>query len=84
MSDSPNIVYILKSDRHLDRYYTGLTSDMARRLEYHNTGQSRHTASGCPWRVVTTIHFADPFRAEQFEIYLKSGSGRSFATRHFR
>jgi len=84
MSIEPNIVYILKSERHANRYYTGITSDMERRLEFHNAGCSRHTATGRPWRVVATIQFADSARAERFELYLKSGSGRAFAARHFR
>lgn len=84
MSDSPNTVYILKSGRHVNRYYTGVTSDIVRRLEFHNAGESKHTATGCPWRVVATIQFTDDGRAEEFEAYLKTGSGRAFARRHFR
>jgi putative endonuclease len=84
MNVDPNIVYVLKSDRHANRYYTGITSDMERRLEFHNAGASRHTASGRPWRVVATVIFADPDRAAEFEMYLKTGSGRSFSARHFR
>lgn len=60
MSANQNIVYVLKSDRHVGRYYTGLTSDMERRLEFHNAGMSRHTSNGCPWRVVTTVTFGIP------------------------
>ena len=84
MSIDPNIVYVLTSERHVGRYYTGITTDMDRRLAFHNAGESRHTASGRPWRVVATITFADPVRAGQFEMYLKTGSGREFARRHFR
>ena len=84
MNTDANIVYILKSDRHVARYYTGLTSDLERRLEFHNAGLSRHTSTGRPWRLVAWVHFVDPARAERFERYLKTGSGRSFAGRHFR
>lgn len=84
MANDPTIVYVLKSDRHVNRFYTGLTSDLLRRLEFHNAGESRHTASGRPWRLVAAIHFVDPSRAAEFERYLKSGSGRAFAVRHFR
>jgi predicted GIY-YIG superfamily endonuclease len=84
MSTDPNIVYVLTSDRHVGRYYTGLTSDMERRLEFHNAGMSRHTSTGCPWRVVTTVTFANPLRAAEFEMYLKTGSGRAFSAKHFR
>jgi predicted GIY-YIG superfamily endonuclease len=84
MNSDANTVYVLTSQRHVGRYYTGITSDMARRLAFHNAGESRHTASGCPWRVVATITVADPTRAGEFEMYLKTGSGRAFAARHFR
>lgn len=77
-------VYVLRSEVHRDRWYTGLTSDVDARLAAHNAGRSRHTASGRPWRLAVTIAFADAARASEFEHYLKSGSGRSFAQRHFR
>ena len=84
MSKGPDTVYVLKSGRHRDRFYTGITTDIAQRLEFHNAGLSRHTATGRPWHVVATIQFADELRAQQFELYLKTGSGRAFAARHFR
>jgi predicted GIY-YIG superfamily endonuclease len=84
MSTIPNIVYILRSDASPWRYYTGLTSDLASRLAAHNAGLSRHTATGRPWMLVVAIQFADAAKAEAFEAYLKSGSGRAFANRHFR
>jgi hypothetical protein len=33
-------VYILHSDTDPDRHYVGLTSDVAERLHWHNTGPS--------------------------------------------
>jgi len=84
MPEAQRTVYILQSTTQQQRYYTGITSNLEWRLRAHNTGLSRHTASGRPWRVVVTVEFADPDRAAQFEIYLKSGSGRAFAARHLR
>ena len=77
-------VYVLRSMLQTRRYYTGLTSDVSSRLDAHNAGLSTHTASGRPWKIVATIEFFDASRAEAFENYLKSGSGRAFAMRHFR
>jgi putative endonuclease len=77
-------VYVLCSVAQPWRWYTGLTSDPEGRLEAHNAGLSRHTASGTPWRRVVTVEFDDEARAVMFERYLKSGSGRAFARRHFR
>lgn len=44
-------VYILRSYSLPERYYTGLTSDVAARLADHNAGRCSHTASGRPWCV---------------------------------
>ena len=76
-------VYILRSDTHPDRHYVGLTSDVERRLEWHNTGPSGVTIVHRPWSRVVSLRFADATTAARFERYLKSGSGRAFAKRHF-
>ena len=77
-------VYILNSESDPSRYYTGVTSDVVRRLDDHNRGACSHTVNGRPWRLVVAIEFAREERAVAFERYLKSGSGVAFAVRHFR
>ena len=79
-----NIVYVLRSGLDADRYYAGLTSDLSTRLETHNSGGSVHTRSGRPWQVVVSLQFREPASALEFERYLKTGSGRAFAKRHFK
>jgi predicted GIY-YIG superfamily endonuclease len=81
--DTARFVYILRSTPDPTRYYVGLTSDTARRLETHNSGGSIHTVANRPWRLVVAIEFSNPTSAVAFERYLKSGSGRAFAKRHF-
>ena len=76
-------VYILRSVVDPDRYYVGLTSDVTGRLETHNSGGSVHTMQHRPWELVVSLEFANPDSALAFERYLKSGSGRAFAKRHF-
>jgi hypothetical protein len=49
----------------------------------HNSGGSHHTASLRPWEHVVSIEFASEASAMAFEKYLKTGSGRTFAKRHF-
>jgi predicted GIY-YIG superfamily endonuclease len=78
------IVYVLRSETDPPRYYTGLTSSLAARLDAHNSGRCPHTASGKPWIIDVIVEFSDERRALAFEKYLKSGSGSAFATRHFR
>ena len=72
-------VSILQSERHPDRYYTGLTDDLAERLRHHNAGCCDYTRPHRPWRVKTAVAFTDRERARAFELYLKSPSGRAFA-----
>ena len=76
-------VYVLQSEQVPGRYYIGITDDLMRRLEEHNSGKSIHTNKFKPWKIAVSIGFADAAKATAFEIYLKSGSGRVFAKKHF-
>jgi putative endonuclease len=76
-------VYILRSDADPNRHYVGLTSDIARRLIWHNSGPSGVTLRNRPWSVLVSVEFTDPTAASRFERYLKTGSGRAFSKRHF-
>ncbi|MAT82974.1 MAG: excinuclease ABC subunit C [Gammaproteobacteria bacterium] len=75
-------VYILRSQSNPSHHYIGATSDLRQRLHAHNAGQSKHTAKHRPWFIETAIAFRSKEKASAFESYLKSGSGRGFATRH--
>jgi len=76
-------VYILRSDSDPSRHYVGVTGDVENRLEWHNHGPSGQTVQHRPWSVIVSVEFADEQTAVRFERYLKSGSGRAFAKRHF-
>ena len=76
-------VYLLQSIVEPDRHYVGLSNDPARRLEEHNAGQSTHPNKHKPWKLVVAVAFDDAAKAAAFERYLKSGSGRAFAKKHF-
>ncbi len=76
-------VYVLRSVAYPTRYYSGLTSNVERRLAIHNSGGSQHTAPLRPWELVASIEFSNESSAVAFEKYLKSGSGRVFSKRHF-
>ena len=76
-------VYILVSETDAAKHYTGITRDLSGRLQEHNRGHCPHTAKYKPWRVETAIAFTSESKARAFERYLKSGSGREFARRHF-
>ncbi len=76
-------VYIIRSTVHPTRHYVGITTDVATRLAVHNSGGSAYTATLRPWALVAAVEFAREASAMAFEKYLKSGSGRAFAKRHF-
>ena len=75
-------VYVLQSEVDPSRHYTGLTDDIQARLKKHNTGGVPHTSKYRPWKLRTVTAFENRERAAAFEQYLKSHSGRVFASRH--
>ncbi len=79
----PGPKHVLKNADRDPRFYVGLTSDVRARLDDHNSGHCPHTARYRPWQLHVVIEFPDEERAFRFERYLKSGSGREFAKRHF-
>ncbi|HEY6069798.1 MAG TPA: GIY-YIG nuclease family protein [Chthoniobacterales bacterium] len=75
--------YILVSRNDDAIHYTGTTSHLRQRLREHNRGKVPNSSSHRPWRIETVIAFKSETKARAFEKYLKSGSGREFARRHF-
>jgi predicted GIY-YIG superfamily endonuclease len=76
-------VYILESVTNPEHFYVGLTDNLYERLRKHNADEVPHTSKFKPWVIKTAIAFRDRERASAFEHYLKSGSGRAFARKHF-
>lgn len=76
-------VYLLQSERLSDQRYTGFTADLPARLKTHNDGGSPHTSKFRPWRLVAYFAFEDEQKARGFEAYLKTGSGKAFASKRF-
>jgi putative endonuclease len=68
-------VYILRS-RTTGRYYTGSTSDLRRRLDRHNAGQSASTKNRGPWDLVHHEEYQSLAEAVRRERYFKTGKGR--------
>ena len=76
-------MYILRSDSNPSRHYVGRTSNVDERLEWHNAGPDGYTRQHRPWSVAVSLEFPTEEEAVRFEKYLKSGSGRAFAIKHF-
>ena len=68
-------VYILKSSV-TDKYYIGQTSDIDRRLLYHNSGYSKSTKAGIPWKLVYSENFDTRQQAMNREAELKKYKSR--------
>jgi len=75
-------VYILRSESNPRQTYTGSTYDLRARLAQHNSGKSVHTNKFKPWKIAVYVTFQEKDLAEQFENYLRTGSGREFFARH--
>ena len=76
-------VYILTSVLDPSRHYTGLTRDLYRRLQDHNSGKVPHSRKSRPWSIETVVAFRSLEKAADFERYLKSHAGRAFAKKRF-
>lgn len=68
-------VYILKSSKS-GKFYYGSTHDLKRRFEEHNNGLSSATKPFVPWDLIWYCGFKKTKDAKDFELYLKSGSGK--------
>jgi len=76
-------VYRLRSLSRSGEFHTGLTADLPGRLQTHNEGGVPHTRKFRPWEIDAAFAFRSREKAAAFEAYLKTGSGREFARRHF-
>lgn len=81
--DTMHYVYLLSSQRDPRKHYVGFTHDLKARLARHNAGQNVSTAPYRPWNLAAYFAFPSEPKAREFEKYLKSGSGKTFAKRHF-
>ncbi len=70
------VVYVIESSG--GRLYTRHTSDLARRLEEHNSGLCKSTKVDTGWQVVYSEDHNDRGAAMRREKWLKTGRGREF------
>ena len=76
-------VYIIKSLKN-GRFYVGSTGNLERRLDEHNSGQSRYTKLTSPFVLVHSETYATKQEAVRRELFLKSGRGREWIYKNFR
>ena len=68
-------IYVLFSEK-LNKRYIGSTRDVNNRLKEHNTGKSRFTKAGVPWKLIYQESYQSNHEARRRELFLKSGVGR--------
>ena len=76
-------VYLIRSYHSPKQQYVGYTTNFKNRLQEHNTKKSLHTSKYAPWELEVCIAFKNKEKALNFEKYLKSGSGWTFANKRF-
>jgi putative endonuclease len=69
--------YILFSSK-INKYYTGHTIDLNRRLIEHNHGKTAFMSRGVPWEVVYTRTFNSRIEAMKLEIIIKKRGAQRF------
>ena len=68
-------VYLIYSKK-LNKFYTGSTDDLKKRMNEHNSGKTQFTLRGIPWKLVYYEAFIEKVDAMREEKFLKSGKGR--------
>jgi putative endonuclease len=66
--------YVLKS-LSTGRHYYGSTSDIKKRLKYHNSGKVRSTKAYRPWEIIYYEIFETKTEAMKRELFFKSIDG---------
>ncbi|WP_291968032.1 GIY-YIG nuclease family protein [Maribacter sp.] len=70
-------VYILRSE--VDGcLYKGMTNNLQKRIEEHNSGKNKSTKGFLPWILVCNEEFETRIEARVREKYFKSGVGREY------
>ena len=72
-------IYILYSEKY-DKYYVGLTNDLERRLDEHNSGlKSNFTSKYRPWKLIKAFEVGDSLGlARKIENFIKRQKSRKF------
>ncbi len=70
-------VYVLKSLK-TGKYYKGQCSDLDLRLHQHNSGYTKSTKHGIPWKLIYSENHSTREEALEREKYFKTAAGRRY------
>jgi predicted GIY-YIG superfamily endonuclease len=74
-------VYFIQCEAGPNRRYVGYTNDLKQRIKTHYADGSIHTAKYQPLKLVGYHAFSEKKKVQDFERYMKSTSGRAFASK---
>ena len=69
------LVYVLKSLKD-GKLYVGCTSDIKKRIQYHNSGKVSSTKSRRPLNLIFHEEYNDRYQAYKTERYYKTAKGK--------
>ena len=69
-------VYILRLPN--GRFYTGITQDIDKRIQQHNSGKSKFTSHFLPVTLLWSQVYADRFQARAIEVHIKNKGAKRF------
>ena len=75
--------YLLKSKNN-NKWYTGSTNDLRKRLKLHNDGKSNYTKKYKPYELIYYEACSNEHDARSREIYLKTGMGKRYLKSRLR
>lgn len=75
-------VYILQSEKD-NKFYTGYTSDLKRRIDEHNSGISLTTNNRRPLKLMYSEACLDAEDAKKWEKYLKTTYGKRYINKKY-
>ena len=75
--------YVLKS-KNYDKWYTGSTNDLRKRLKLHNDGKSNYTKKYKPYEIIYYEACNNEQDARSRELYLKTGVGKRYLRNRLR
>jgi len=74
--------YVLKSTKD-NKFYVGSTSDLRKRVKFHNQGRVKSTAYRKPLVLVYYEACLNKSKAEERERFFKTGFGKGFLKKRF-
>jgi putative endonuclease len=69
--------YILFSEK-INKFYTGQTENLQRRLEEHNRGKTSFMDHGIPWKLIYSIDLPSRAEAMKLENFIKKRGAARF------